>query len=84
MLADYEFYQAPEPSYQDPQSNSEAKQVLAMADSMLATMDPTTPKYQAVLNAADYLRMLLGSGNADPSAVMSAVQTLTMAMGGVY
>ena len=79
-----EFYQPPEPSYQDPQSNTEAKQVLAMADSMLATMDPTTPKYQAVLNAADYLRMLLGSGNADPSAVMSAVQTLTMAMGGVY
>ena len=82
-----EFYQAPETTYQDPQdpqSNTEAKQVIAMAESMLATMDPASPKYQAVQNAADYLRMLIGSGNADSAEIMSAIQTLTMAMGGIY
>ena len=79
-----EFYQAPEPTYQDPQSNSEAKQVLAMADNMLATMDPTSPKYQAVQNAADYLRMLLGSGYADQSEIMAAMEALTRALGGIY
>ena len=75
--------QAPAPSSQDQPSNSEAKQVLAMADTMLTTMDSDSPKYQAVQNAADYLRMLLGSG-ADQADIMAAVQKLTMAMGGVY
>ena len=79
-----EYYQAPATTWQDPQSNSEARQVLAMADNMLTTMDPTSPKYQAVQNAADYLRMLLGSGYADPAEVKTAMDTLTMAMGGIY
>ena len=81
-----EFYQPTQPAgqeSQDPQSNSEAKQVLSMADSMLSTLDPASPKYQAVQNAADYLRMLIGSG-ADSAEIMSAMQTLTMAMGGIY
>ena len=79
-----EFYQAPQPSYQDPQSNTEAQQVLAMAENMLTTMDPSSPKYQAVRNAADYLRILLGSANVDQAEILSAVEALTRAMGGVY
>ena len=80
------YTQPQQPSYQDPQSpqsNTEAQQVLAMADNMLSTIDPASPKYQAVQNAADYLRLLLGSG-ADQTEILSAMQTLTMAMGGVY
>ena len=78
------FYQAPQPAYQDPQSNTEAQQVLAMAESMLSTMDSSTPKYQAVRNAADYLKILLGSGNVDQAEILSAMEALTRAMGGVY
>ena len=79
-----EYYRAPEPVYQDPQSNAEAKQVLNMADNMLAAMDPTSPKYQAVQNAADYLRLLLGSGSADQAEIMAAMEALTRALGGIY
>ena len=79
-----EYYQAPEPSYQDPQSYAEAKQVLSMADTMLASMDPASPKYQAVQNAADYLRMLIGSGYAEQAEIMAAMEALTRAMGGIY
>ena len=67
-----------------PQSNSNAQQVLAMAESMLSTMDPTSPKYQAVRNAADYLKILLGSENVEQAEILSAMEALTRAMGGVY
>ena len=79
-----ENYQAPAPVYQEPQSYTEANQVLAMADSMLAAMDPGSAKYQAVQNAADYLRMLIGSGYADQAEVLAAMEALTRALGGVY
>ena len=80
-----EYYQAPEPANQeDTQSYSEAKQVLNMADTMLSTMDPNSPKYQAVQNAADYLRLLIGSGSASQADIISAIDTLTRAMGGIY
>ena len=58
--------------------------MLAMADSMLGTLDPASAKYQAVRNAADYLRLLIGSDYANASEVMSAMEALTRAMGGVY
>ena len=79
-----EFYQDPAPVYKDDQSYSEARQVLTMADNMLANMDPASPKYQAVRNAADYLRMLLGSGTAGQADITAAMETLTRAMGGLY
>ena len=82
-----ENYRAPEPVYpeqQSPQSYSEARQVLAMAESMLATLDPNSPKYQAVLNASDYLKMLLGSGNVPQADITAAMEALTLAMGGIY
>ena len=55
-----------------------------MADNMLATMDPASEKYRAVQNAADYLRMLLGAGNTDAGEIMSAMEALTRALGGIY
>ena len=79
-----EYTQSPQPVYQDPQSNTGAQQMLTMADNMLLTMDPASPKYQAVQNAADYLRMLLGSGSANQTEIQNAMDTLTMAMGGIY
>ena len=79
-----EYTQSPEPVYQDPQSTAGAQQMLAMADNMLRTLDPADPKYQAVQNAADYLRLLLGSETTDQSELQNAMDTLTMAMGGIY
>ena len=66
------------------QSYADARQVLTVADSMMANMDPGSEQYRAVQNAADYLRMLIGGGTASQAEVMSAMQTLTQAMGGIY
>ena len=73
-----------QPTYQEGQSFTEARQILAMADSMLGSLDPADGKYQAVQNAADYLRMLIGSDYADAAEVMNAMEALTRAMGGIY
>ena len=72
------------PSGQDSQSFAEAKQVLALADNMLGTLDPNSQKYQAIRNAADYLRLLIGSDYPNQAEIMNAMETLTRAMGGVY
>ena len=66
------------------QQFSDAWQLLDRAESMLASMDAGSQQYQAVRNAADYLRMLLGGDNPDQAAVMAAMTTLTQAMGGIY
>ena len=66
------------------QSFADARQVLTMAETMMASMDPNSEQYRAIQNAADYLRMLIGGGGANQSDVMSAMQTLTQAMGGIY
>ena len=86
-----EYYQpaetpsGPAPGQQnDGESFTEAKQMLAMADVMLGTMDAGSAQYQAIQNAADYLRMLIGSGNPSQAEVMSAMESLTRALGGVY
>ena len=85
-----QYYQAPQQTYQDSgsyeqgQSFAEARQALAMADSMLGSMDPNDAKYQAIQNAADYLRLLIGSEYANASEVMNAMEALTRAMGGIY
>lgn len=79
-----EFYQAPAPAYQDPDSFTEARQVLMLADSMLGTLDPGSAKYQAIQNAADYLRLLIGAEYPDRNEIMSAMERLTQAMGGIF
>ena len=40
--------------------------------------------YQAVQNAADYLRMLLGADYPNQAEIMAAIEALTRAMGGMY
>ena len=79
-----EYYQEPSYPSQDSQSYEGARQALNMADSMLSTLDSGSAMYQAVQNAADYLRMLLGSPNPDQAEIMAAMETLTRAMGGIY
>ena len=78
-----EYYQPVTPS-QDSQSFTEARQVLVLAENMLTTMDSASAQYQAIRNAADYLRLLLGSEYPSQAEVMNAMESLTRAMGGVY
>ncbi len=82
----YSYVPEQDPFTQQDNSQSwpEARQVLLMADSMLNTLDPGSAKYQAVQNAADYLRMLIGSSYANADDVMTAVENLTKAMGGIF
>ena len=80
-----EFYQDPNPPVQDSQASfPEARQVLTLADNLLATLDPGSAMYQAVQNAADYLRMLLGADYPNQAEIMAAIEALTRAMGGMY
>jgi hypothetical protein len=76
-----EYYQEPD---QTENSYPEAQQLLSMADSMLTAMDPNSEQYRAVLNAADYLRLLVGSGSAAQGQILAAMTTLTQALGGIY
>ena len=70
-------------SSQSPQY-AEAQQLLSRAESMLEQLDASGSQYQAVQNAADYLRMLLGSGNTSQAEIISAMTSLTSAMAGIY
>jgi penicillin-binding protein 1A len=79
-----EYTQVPDDYTQSSQVIEQARQILAMADSQLEDMDPGSGQYQAVRNAADYLRMLIGSGAVSDGEILSAIQSLTMALGGVY
>ena len=50
----------------------------------MAYMDPNSEQYRAIQNAADYLRLLIGGGGAGQAEVMTAMETLVQAMGGIY
>ena len=66
------------------QQFGDAQQLIDRAEQMLAGMNPTEPQYQAIRNAADYLRMLIGGNSPDQQAVMGAMTTLMQAMAGIY
>ena len=66
------------------QQFGDAQQLIDRAEQMLAGMNPTEPQYQAIRNAADYLRMLIGGNSPDKQAVMGAMTTLMQAMAGIY
>ena len=66
------------------QQYAAANDLLNSAEAMLQTMDPGNPQYQAIRNAADYLRLLIGSDYPNQAEIMNAMETLTRAMGGVY
>jgi penicillin-binding protein 1A len=50
----------------------------------MAYMDQNSEQYRAIQNAADYLRLLIGGGSASQTEVMSAMEALVQAMGGIY
>ncbi len=56
---------------------SDARQLIVSAESRLATLDPSSDQYRAIVNAATYLRSLLDSGTATESDVMAAMTELT-------
>ena len=66
------------------QQFGDARQLLESAETMLSGMNPGEAQYQAIRNAADYLRLLIGGDNPDQSTVMAAMTTLLQAMGGIY
>ena len=66
------------------QQFGDARQLLSSAEAQLAGMDPAGGQYQAVRNAADYLRMLIGGDQPDQAAVVAAMGTLMQAMAGIY
>ncbi len=66
------------------QQYSDAETLLATAENMLLTMDPSSAQYLAVRNAADYLRLLLGAENPQQSEITAAMTALTKAMAGIY
>ena len=58
--------------------------MIAEAESRLATMDPASDQYQAIVSAAVYLQNLIDSGAASQEELTNAMTTLTRAMAGLY
>ena len=63
---------------QSPQAE-DARRVIRQAQELLATMDPGSYGYSAIVNAASWLQSLLDSG-ADSAEIISAMTDLTMQM----
>ena len=61
-----------------------ARQLIATAETQLMTMDPSSPQYSAIVNAAAYLQSLIDSGTASQADITNAMTTLTRAMAGIY
>ena len=70
--------------YQESQPFQDARNLLSQAENKMAYMDPNSEQYRAIQNAADYLRLLIGGGGAGQAEVMTAMETLVQAMGGIY
>ena len=66
------------------QQYGDAQQLIDRAEEMLSGMSSGDAQYQAIRNAADYLRMLIGTDNPDQAAVMAAMSALMQAMAGIY
>ncbi len=66
------------------QQFTDAWQLIEKAENLLGTLDPGGGQYQAVLNATDYLRMLLGEEYPSTTEILEAMVALTQAMGGIY
>ena len=63
---------------------ADARQLIATAETQLMTMDPSSPQYSAIVNAAAYLQSLIDSGTASQADITNAMTTLTRAMAGIY
>ena len=63
---------------------ADARQMIAEAERRLATLDPASEQYSAVVNAAQYLQSLIDSGAATEADITAAMTALTRAMAGIY
>ena len=63
---------------------NDAGALLASAQQLLDTLDPESGQYQAVNQAMNYLRSLIGSENPSQNDVAAAMSLLTQAMAGIY
>ena len=63
---------------------ADARQLIATAETQLMTMDPASPQYAAIVNAAAQLQSLIDSGTASQTDITNAMTTLTRAMAGIY
>ena len=63
---------------------SDARVLLASAESMLQGMDPSSGAYQAVNNAAASLESIIMQDSPGQSEVAAAMAMLTQAMAGIY
>ena len=62
----------------------DARVLLANAQSMMEGMDPASPGYQAIYNAAVYLESVINKEAPTQSEVASGMAALTQAMAGIY
>ena len=65
------------------QQAEDVARLISTAQQQLATMDPTSAQYSAIVNAATTLQQLVDSG-ASQNEVTAAMTVLTQAMIGIY
>ncbi len=63
---------------------SDARQVIASAQDVLATLDPAGERYRAVVSAAAYLQSLIDGGTATQAEITAAMTSLARALAGDY
>ncbi len=63
---------------------ADARTLLSNAEDLLVSLDPTSPWYAAVNNAATWLEMVISQDAPSQSDVAAAMASLTQAMGGIF
>ena len=63
---------------------SDARQVIASASGVLATLDPAGERYLAIVSAATYLQNLIDGGTATQAEITAAMTSLARALAGDY
>ena len=63
---------------------SDARQVIASAQSVLSTLDPAGERYRAIVSAASYLQNLIDGGTATQAEITAAMTSLARALAGDY
>ena len=62
----------------------DARMLVNAAQVQLSGMDPLDPGYAAIAQAANYLQMLIDSGNPSGNELAAAMGALTQTMAGIY
>ena len=63
---------------------SDARQVIASAQSVLSTLDPAGERYRAIVSAASDLQNLIDGGTATQAEITAAMTSLARALAGDY